>query len=656
MLRDFRKVFKDNGTTMGALMVVLSAGMLLYLVPSGAQNVTPDSVVARVYGHEVFKRDVDEQINKDMQQFGKGVNRDQLMAYLAPRALEELIQNKLMEELAERHHVVVTDAEVRAAMEAQLSQYPVLLDPTTHKLKSYAELKPILDDAGFSLAQMEKQVRSGLAFQKVVEGAALQVPVDAAWVEVEHRVRNEKITFEEALLTPDPSKIATPTDAVLQTYLQQSGQRFLQPVRRVIQYVVIDPAALAKETAVTDADLHKAYTDRIAQYTTDAQVKARHILFNATTDAQYADALKKAQDLRVKLLHGQDFAKAAEEYSQDPSAKGHGGDLGWFEAAKMVKPFSEVAFSLKKGEISQPVKTQFGYHLIQVQDTKPAEVKSFDQVKDQLKAQLESERFATKATERLENLKKKANGGDLANGARSLGLQAKLSRPFTNGGGVSFDGLQGAVDSLVNTAFTLKVGGVSNVGRVGDSYTLFRVQKELQPSLAPLNEIHDQILAAWKDDQARAQVKTTAEAALQQGGIEALKPLGGVLQTLSDTTLTAQPDLSGNSAIRKAMLDAAVGQTTPLLWTEKGKLWVAQLKARTPAPALTFETRKALVENIQNQEAQKLIFSELEHLRREGDLHPGFSSLWGHLDGIWKNDSFLASLRASAPGGADDGQ
>ena len=133
MLRDFRKVFKDNGTTMGALMVVLSAGMLLYLVPSGSQNVTADSVVARVYGHEVFKRDVDEQVSQDMQRFGKGANQDQLMAYLAPRALQKVVQDKLMDELAERHGVVVTDPEVRTAVEAQLSQYPVLLDPATHK-------------------------------------------------------------------------------------------------------------------------------------------------------------------------------------------------------------------------------------------------------------------------------------------------------------------------------------------------------------------------------------------------------------------------------------------------------------------------------------------------------------------------------------------
>ena len=654
MLRSFRKVFKDNGTTMGALMVVLSAGMLMYLVPSGAQNVTPDSVVARVYGHEVFKRDVDEQIAQAMQRYGKGVNQDQLMAFLAPQALQQTVQDKLVEELAERHGVVVTDLEVKAAMEAQLSQYPVLLDPATHKLKPYAELKPILDEDGFSLQQMEKRIRGSLLRQKLVEQAALQIPVDAAWVDSENRARNEKISFEEARIAPDTSKIADPGDATLQTYLQKSGQRFLQPPRRIIQFVALDKAALAKEVAVTDAEVQKAYQDRIAQFTTPAQVKARHILFKASTDAQYAEALKKAQELRVKLVHGLDFAKAAEQFSEDPSARGRGGDLGWFDAPKMVKEFSDAAFKLKRGEISEPVKTQFGYHLIQLEDSKPAQVKSFDEVKAQIKAQLENDRFTTKATERLENLKKKANGGDLSNGARALGLQAQVSQPFTSAPGRKIAGLNGSVDELVNTAFALKVGGVSHVSQVGDALVLFRVQKEIPPVVAPLSEIRDQVLANWQMDQARADLKVKVDAALKQGGIEALKPLGAVIQTLSDTTLSAHADLAGHSGIRKALLDTAVGQTTPLFWTEDGKLWVAAVKARTPAPTLTFETRRALVQDIQSREAQKLLSAELETLQRKGRLHPGFSSLWGHFGGIWINEDFVKQLQAtSAAGGGN---
>ncbi len=653
MLRDFRKVFKDNGTTMGALMVVLSAGMLLYLVPSGGGVVTPDSVVARVYGHEVFKREVDEQIDQALQRFGKGANRDQIMPLIAPQAFQMVLRDKLVEELAERHGVVVTDPEVRTAVEAQLSQYPVLLDPTTHKLMPYDKLKPILDENGFSLQQLEKGLRASLLRQKLVDQAALLVPVDAAWVESENRARNEKLTFDEARLTPDPSKVADPGDATLQTYLQQSGQRFLQAPRRVIQFVALDKAALAKETTVSDAEVQQAYDSRKAQFTSAAQVKARHILFTASTDEEYAAALKKAQDLRAKLVKGLDFAKAAEEYSQDPSAKGQGGELGWFDASKMVKEFSAVAFTLKKGEISEPVKTQFGYHLILVEDTKPAVTKSFDEVKAQLKAQLESDRFASKATERLENLRKKANGGDLGNAARALGLEAKLSQPFAQVGTTTLTGFNGPVDAILAPAFALKVGTVSSVIQAGDAYLVFRVQKEISPVVPPLAEIRAQVLAAWKLDQARTELQAKVTEALKQGGIEALKALGATVQTLSDTTIAAHADLAGHSGIRKALLDTATGQTTPLFWTEDGKLWVATITARTPASALTFETRRALVQDIQDQEAQKLLGGEMQTLLRQGNLHPGFSSLWGHFSGIWIDKAYEKQLQ-SADAPSDD--
>ncbi|HTL99065.1 MAG TPA: hypothetical protein VL181_09715, partial [Holophagaceae bacterium] len=181
-------------------------------------------------------------------------------------------------------------------------------------------------------------------------------------------------------------------------------------------------------------------------------------------------------------------------------------------------------------------------------------------------------------------------------------------------------------------------------------YVLFRVQKEVPPSVAPLNEIRDQVLTGWKQDQARADLRAKVEATLKQGGFDALKDLGATIQTLTDTTLSAHAELASHSGIRKAMLDTAAGQTTPAFWTEDGKLWVARVKARTPAPALTFQTRKALVESIQSQEAGKLLSAEQEALHSSGNLHPGFSSLWGRLDGIWINEDYVKALAASSSG------
>ncbi|HJV90947.1 MAG TPA: SurA N-terminal domain-containing protein, partial [Holophagaceae bacterium] len=331
MLRDFRKMFKSQGTTVGGLMVLLTLGMLAYLVPSGAASEAPDSVVARVFGRDVQRREVEELAYKSAQRYGKNQNPDALMAFLRPQALQQLVQERLVEELAERHGVVVTDPEVRAALEARLRQYPVFLDEKG-QLRPVSEISDTLRQNGLTLPMWEREIRQDLTRRKLVDQAALKVPVDAAWLEVENRVRHEKLSFKQVTLTPDTAAVADPGDAALEAFLKAGGSRFMQGKRRVVQVVALDAAA-AGDMKVSDEELKKAYEQRKATYSTPAQAKARHILFNASNDEEVAAATKKAQELRAKLVKGQDFAKAAEEFSQDPSAKGNGGDLGWFDAS-----------------------------------------------------------------------------------------------------------------------------------------------------------------------------------------------------------------------------------------------------------------------------------------------------------------------------------
>ena len=127
MLRPFRQVFKSNRTPMAAVMIVVLLGLVAYLAPSGRVD-TPDTVVARVYGHEVLLRDLAEHMQELYQRYGKQASPEALKPFVQSQALRDLMNQKLMEELAERHHVVVTDEEVGARLRAYLKQYPILLD------------------------------------------------------------------------------------------------------------------------------------------------------------------------------------------------------------------------------------------------------------------------------------------------------------------------------------------------------------------------------------------------------------------------------------------------------------------------------------------------------------------------------------------------
>ena len=624
MLRSFRQVFKSNRTPMAAVMIVVLLGLVAYLAPSGRVD-TPDTVVARVYGREVLMRDLGEHMQELYQRYGKQASPEALRPFVQSQAMRDLINQKLMEELADRHHVVVTDEEVAARLRAFLRQYPMLLDAQGN-LKTTAELKQIFQDTGFNPAMQERSIRSELLRSKLVQQAALQVPVDEAWLAQEHRLRQEKVAFQQVALAVDPSSVADPGDAALEAVYKAGGDRFLQPVRRVIQVVALDRSILGQEAQPDEAALKATYDARKADYT---ELKARHILFKAEGDAQATEATAKAQLLRERLVKGQDFGKAAEELSEDPSAKGNGGDLGWFRFGQMVKPFSEAASALKPGEISQPVRTQFGIHLIKLEGRRE---KTFADVKADLAKEIVDGKFSARAQERLEQIRKRANGGDLAAAAKSLGSQAQLSQPFANEPGATSTGLP-ELAQIAPEAFRMKVGEVSKPQAFGDRYLLFRVHEERPEAVPPFQEIRAKVLTAYRQEEAHKQAVAKAQAALKSGGLAAVGPV----TDQAAAPLQGLRDIASHPGLRKALQDTAVGQTTPILWTQDGKLWVAKVTAREGTPALTFESRRALIQEVQTAEAQKLLSIELQALDRQGRTRPGFSSLWGQFGGVYVN-------------------
>jgi peptidyl-prolyl cis-trans isomerase D len=627
---------------MAVVMMVVLLGMVAYLAPSHGSPDAPDNIVARVFGRDITRHDLEGPMREMAKRLGKDADLESLAPLMQNQAVSQLVQAKLVEELAERHGIVVTDGEIKNALEAQLRRFGFV--GQDNKLMPSAEINDTLREHGMSLKQMETDLAATLAGQKLFQQAATQVPVDDAWLNLENRVRNEKISFEAATQAPDPSQVPDPGPAKLEAFLKDSGARFQTGPRRVIAYVALTPAALALPPA-DDAAVKAVYDGKKGQFT---ELKASHILFKAENDAQVAEAMKKALDLRAKLLAGQDFNKTAEAVSEDPSAKGNKGDLGWFQSGQMQKPFEQAAVALKIGEISQPVRTSFGIHLIRLEGRRE---KTFDQVKEELRGQLTRERFETKAKDKLQQLvKKTGDRGDLNAAAKNLGLKVQTSPAFTRDSATGVEGLPGS-QGAVGEAFRLDVGQVSKIQKTQDGFMVFRVQEERPIAIPPLAEIKDQVLEAWKVEEARRILLAKAQDALKGGDLKAV----GVPKPETAVTIQSLGALGQHPGIRKALLDTAVGQLTPPLWTPDGKLWVARIQARTPAEPLTFATRKALVEQVQQDVAQKLLQAELKALEQDGNLHPGFSSLYGRFNGIWRNKEALGN-GASVPdlSGLDD--
>jgi peptidyl-prolyl cis-trans isomerase D len=624
-------------------MMVVLLGMVAYLAPSHGNPDAPDNIVARVYGRDITRRDLDAPIREMVQRLGKNAKLDDLGPFLQAQAVSKLVHDKLIEELAERHGIVVTDAEIKSALEARLRQYGFA--GADGRLMPSAEINDSLREHGLSLKQMELETGTGLAAQKLFQQACTQVPVDDAWLNQESRVRSEKLSFESATLQPDPAQVPDPGMPRLEAFLKASGARFQTGPRRVIDYVALTPASMALPAA-DDAAVKSVFDSRKGQF---IELKASHILFKAETDAQAQEAMTKALELRAKLLAGDNFSNAAATLSEDPTAKANKGDLGWFQPDQMQKPFVEAALALKIGEISQPVRTVYGIHLIRLEGKRE---KSFEQVKEQLRDQLTRERFASKAKDRLEQLRKRTGErGALTTAAAGLGLKAQTSPAFTLDSAKPIEGLPGS-QSVIAEAFRMDVGQVSRIVPTQDGFVVFRVKEERPIAIPPLAEIKDKVLDAWKLEEARKSALAKAKDALKGGDLKAL----GAPVAQDGVTIASLGELGKHPAIRRALLDTPAGQLTPLLWTPDGKLWAARIKTRVAPEALTFGARKTLVEQIQQDVAQKFLSAEIQALERDGDLHPGFSSLYGRLNGIWRNKEALGTGAESIPdlGGLDD--
>jgi peptidyl-prolyl cis-trans isomerase D len=632
MLRDFRKVFKSSKGLTGSLMIVLSFGLLAYL-GTAFQTTHPDSpelVLARVYGRDIKRRDVNEVMERMIQQFGgQQENMDAIMPFVQQQAVGQLLNLKLTEELADRHGVVVTDSELREALTAELRSFPFLFFFNGQLLPT-AEIKNVLAQYfRVALKTFEDSTRSRVVMAKLYEQAAALVPVDEAWLNEENRARNENMTLEFIALAPLDWSVADPGDEKLEEFLKGSGDRFQVGPRRVLQVATVEQNSFGGSLMPTEEDLKRTYEAKKASY---LELKASHILIRGATPDEIKAAEEKILKIRARLVAGANFAKVAEAESEDPSAQANRGDLGWFKNGVMDKGFWDGAVSLQKGEISQPVQSMYGLHLIKLEDRKD---RTFEEVKTELTSEIIAERFSAKAKEKLEQLLKRVGEkGDLATAASSLGIKVSATEPFV-GDAATIQGLEG-VPYAASDAFSMKVGQVSQVVSAPGRFMVYRVQRELPIAVPPLKEIRDKVFDAFRQEEARrALLAMAAEAA---GDIKAL----GATETLKEQPFAKITEVAENMAARKTLLETPVGGITKAVWTNDGKLWVAKILERTPAPPLSQEGRMELLKSIQSQESMKLISAELEDLRVKGGMRQGFNSLWGRINGIYINEPALS--------------
>jgi peptidyl-prolyl cis-trans isomerase D len=375
------------------------------------------------------------------------------------QVLDKLISERVLNFEAAHDRISPTPADIQAFV---LKNFPELLTlPKDERVKRYTA---IASSQNMSVAGLEDRVAHMLVFDRTA--GEIQSTAFAPKSEVSHLsdvIEQERQVQQILFKSSDFTSQVKITDDLLKAYYNKNLAQFQVPEQVKAEYVVLSVDNLATQIAVSDADAQAYYEQNKKRYVVDEQRRASHILIKVpkgATDVVKAEAKAKAEKLLDEVRKTpSEFAKLAKENSQDEGSAERGGDLDFFSKGMMVKPFQDAVDKLKPGEISDVVQSDFGYHIIMLTAIKPAEVKSFDDVKADIVAELKKQ----KATKEY----------------------SELREAFTNTVYEQADSLKPVVDKLGDKA-KLKIETASGVTRKPDPAIAPTVAYNSQKFLTPL--------------------------------------------------------------------------------------------------------------------------------------------------------------------------
>jgi len=395
------------------------------------------------------------------------------------------------------------------------------------------------------------------------------------------------------------SQVKVDEDSIKE-YFDKHRESYRLPVKRNILYVRFKPQDYINEVQPTDADIEDFYRLHEEDYKEPEKVRARHILFRIPPKAKTSDiqAIQKKADMVLDLARkGENFAELARKYSEDSTAS-KGGDLGYFTRQDMVKPFSDAAFSLKKGEISDLVRTRFGLHIIKVEDIKPESIKPLAEVKEKVIQSVKQEQALEIARQRAESFIDLGRSlDDMKKAAQEKNLPVKESGFFAAGEPIPS---LGSYPEISEAVFSLQLKEISPVLTLGEDQLVAQLIGIQDSRLEELDEAQKQVREDWLAEQSRDLARRKAEewlqVALKEGTITnvarnnklQLKKTG-----LFTAVSPAQPIGNQRDLVITAFALRPAQPVAPEVYQVNGKFLIMQLEDRQPATEEEFQKQRA---------------------------------------------------------------
>jgi len=493
---------------LGAVVLLLGGSMLLYLVPqSPVSGEISNDTLAKIGDQSITVQDVRQQLDQIEQ---RNPNMKPLESLYAQQILKQLVTEKELEYEAKRLSITVSDQE----QADRIRQYV----PTAYNGSAFvgrerysAEVQTRFQ---LSVPVFEELIRQSLLEEKFRKLVTDGISVGPSELQDEFRYKNEKVKLDYALIKPEDleAKIS-PDESEIRAAYEKNKSKYQVPERRVVRYALVDVNQIRQSLQVSDDVLKQQYQANIQQYQVPNRVHVEHILFMTVgkTDAEVEEIKKKAEDVSKQVKKGGKFEDLAKKYSEDPGSKDKGGDLSWITQGQTVPEFEKTAFSLSPGQVSDLVKTQYGFHIIKVLEKETAHTKPFEEVKDSLRAPFllsQADKVASDTADKLSAAIRQSNKISLDDLAKQYHLTVSETRPIS------------ATDPLLELAnsqeakdaiFRSRPEELSLPVRTDRGYVVLSLKSMLPAHQGSLEEVRDRVINDLKREKSTDLAKAKAD-------------------------------------------------------------------------------------------------------------------------------------------------
>jgi peptidyl-prolyl cis-trans isomerase D len=601
----FRRRDKAVRTTLTVLLGLVALSMVAYLVPGGPGSgmATNEAVVAEVCDTPITLREVQLQLQSALR--NKSFPMEMIQNYI-PEYVNQFVAERATACQANEMGIRVTEEEVANAIKSML---PNIFQGGFNKELYVA----FLAQQNLTVPEFEANVRKQMQLVKLRNIVMEAMIVTADELTAEHKRRHEKIKIDYVTVSPEKFKAQANVSAEeVQAYFNANRNRFMTPERRSFELLVVSEEKIGATIDVSDATLRQVYASAGDRFRSGERVKVRHILLKTTEKS--ADEVKqveaKANDLLKQVKGGADFAKLAKEFSEDPGSKDNGGEYGWMVKGQTVPNFEAAAFSLKKNAISNLVKTEYGFHIIQVLDREEPKVQSFEEVKGELATEMRRQMVQPRMEAAIEQARAELarNPKDAAAIAAKHGLShysvqdARASDPIQE---------IGVSEDFSSNVFSLQQGGVTNAIVVGNNKMVVAALTGITaPRPADLSEVEGGIRNQLAEQKAYEMImakQKEVETLVKNGADlrQIAQAVGGEVKTSNEFTREGAAEGVGSGNYFTDLFEKQPGALAGPM-NISGQLVVARLNAKTEADMSKFEEdRLNLVTAVKGRKSQE---------------------------------------------------